>query len=391
MPVDAGGDLVAMWTAITLGGGVLFFVLLVAARLRPDIFARLNTLEFELAGRPYRFNVEGFNNDVYVPAPPTPILELKGKRWWDEPASSVGLSVALKTGDEYIDQHFNLTSDSPLLRELMERPERLNEQLRALLETCQGLNLKLVDLQIGHGQLQVRVRSAVRWARSTRKRAFFTHKKWEREIPPAVQHILIPRLHALATTLGSLLSGSQSGHDRHRLPSVLLSSFAVTLAVNAGVQFFVRYVVFSKPLPQLVSEIDLILVALVAGTVITLTLCGLTLLLLWGSARAPLVLMQVFCLGLPGAVGSAFALARDINIETDNSPPQVVNVRVVDKWTARSLRAPRKAHYVGVSGLAREDALIVSPEVFKRVREGSTITLVQHRGALGHTWLARID
>jgi hypothetical protein len=229
-------------------------------------------------------------------------FEIKPEGWFDRFGKSVGIAVEPQANRRSFDESFYILSDD----ERLVRALRLDQELLSRLE--------------GIGRARV---GGFRFDRLVCRRGqlwIIFKPESQPEDPLAATQWAVQELLALAAALPALSPGQGHIGNRNVLYAVLLLAFSSALAINGVVHLF--RILANGYMPYTVDTTQLWTLAVVAGGVLLLLMGLATMMLLGGSSRAHLVLVQVLLVGGLGAVATGFAELRDFNMEADGSKPQ---------------------------------------------------------------------
>ncbi|MCS7100250.1 MAG: hypothetical protein NZL99_00990 [Burkholderiaceae bacterium] len=303
---------------------------------------------------------------------------LKPERWYDRLFKLLGISSEMQCGDPLFDRTWYIVSDDWLLRRALAGSAALRRDLLQLLPECARLQAELEYLQHQRGRLWLSLKP--------RSKSTDEAQRWQAECIPS----LVPLLYRIAAHLAHLRPERfKDVRDRYARRSVVILSLSTGLAVYAAWQLIRLGFGFTPflldPLALLWQVAPLGLAALGAVVVVSMTVLG-------GTSRAHLVLLELLLVGSFAFVGTAFVLARDVNIDFDKSEPQAIEVSVQGVELRRRRRS--RTAYLRVSDWdnpGRTRRIEVPVWLYRRVKPGDTVLFVQRAGYLGHRWIEAVS
>lgn len=204
--------------------------------------------------------------------------------------------------------------------------------------------------------------------------------------------LAVAPLHALARKLTAELPKHEGASRDDRVwKAILILSLSTALAATAGTEIFrAMYVQVST---VLLSQDDLIVMGLLAGSALFLVLLVLNLWWLGRSSRFHLVLLETIALGLPGALVCGIFWVGDVNTALDSRPAVAIHVEVDRVWKESRGRRGRSPpdYYFSIqpgSELPRSRTKFrISSAIFEQLRLVNKVTLHVKPGALGAPWI----
>ena len=200
--------------------------------------------------------------------------------------------------------------------------------------------------------------------------------------------LCVPKLAAIAAALPArqtALPGKSrllSGGARAMLPAA-----AMALACTAGLHM-IFYFVFSGQVPYTLDRAALIADALALGGTILLALLLAGFTLTGKSARAHLVMLELLLVGGPGALGTAWAQLRCLNMEFDRT--EAVNYKV----QVRDNREIDDDRYIVIDDWLKPGETVAMPvkeKLYAQARPGALLDIRQRAGYLGYRWVESIS
>jgi hypothetical protein len=284
----------------------------------------------------------------------------------------LGVSTEVQTGDEEFDRKIYVAGDHPALRKLLSEDAALRQRILALFRKaakrifCDGRHLWVeaaddgdasdAEIQELHG------------------------------IYLAVKHASPARGHWLL--------------DPFLWTAVAIEALVWSIALY-GVPAFVEQMYYQEVLGQSRRYFDFWALTkpglLVAGAAFVVLFC-LIILLLRGSSRGHRILVESFLVLLVGLPLSAMHAVSDFNIQRDTSPEQVLEYRVVEKFSTRSTgRGHRVRSYhlklepVTVGAPPMRGTLSVNLSTYNAAREGGAVNFTSRAGRLHVPWITRVE
>ena len=303
---------------------------------------------------------------------------LKSETWLERFFKRTGLAKEYQTGNRAFDDAVYIVADDAATQREITTSPALMEAFLALLDINTGL-VKVHALRHRQGRLWLEVRFAQVAACS------------ERDLQELAR-LCVPKLAAIAAALparqtalpgrSGLLSGGASA---------MLPAAAMALAGTAGLHmifWFHRYFVFSGQVPYTLDRAALIADALALGGTILLALLLAGFMLTGKSARAHLVLLELLLVGGPGALGTAWAQLRCLNMEFDRTEAVNYEVRVRDN---REIDDDR---YIVIDDWLQPGetvAIHVKEKLYAQARPDALLDIRQRAGYLGYRWVESIS
>ncbi len=314
---------------------------------------------------------------VGVDAPETFRFELKRERMWDRFFKWAGLTVEHQFGHAGFDPLVYVASDD---RHLLSGFTEDKDVLHAVqhIFAAQYEDRWLKKIACAHGRLWMVIGTSDWDGKSSQERT--------REFAAR----LLPLLQRISRALDACMPDSAaSSRDRYLVPSVVILALSSGLAVN-GVASWTRTFLAS---PAFILDTEAMkLCAWTVGACIVGALMLSTLILLRGSSRLHLVLMELALVGTFGAVTTSAIVLRDANIEFDHASPIRVEKRLIGKTIKerkRLFQATSSTYllvYRGWRGDMSERSVAVSASTFEKAAAGDTLQFEQHAGYLGWRW-----
>ena len=302
----------------------------------------------------------------------TPIVfALTGESLWDRIFKFLGVAAELQTGDPEFDRKIYVAGDHPALHRVLRDDARVRSRIVALFARgarrifCDGRRLWVESADVGYpsdGELD--------------------------------------NLHGLHVAVKQAAPGR--GHwllDPFLWTAIAIEAVVWSIALY-GVPAFVEQLYRGEVRGEMQRYFDwaaLVKPGLMLAAGVFVVLFGFIVLLMRGSSRGHRILVESFLVLAIGLPVSAMQAISDFNISRDASAPREFEYRIVEKVRGRSVgRGVRSTTYhlklAPVSGdaPALRDALLVSSDVFRRAREGSTVRITSHAGRLSIPWIARL-
>lgn len=296
-------------------------------------------------------------------------FEIKPETAIDRFAKYLGLSVEAQVGKPDFDNSAYLVSDDPRVVGMLKVRVALLESLQALIEASPHPDYRFHRIVCSDGVLRVDYRSRdgvaamdllLRWAGPLLEQA-------KAQLPPGLPSDAAPR-------------------DPFHLRAVFLLAIAGGLAVN-GLLELMR-LVFSR-LPFTIDPWTLWSQAMLVGGAIVVLLVAATVAWLGRTSRAHLVLVEVLLLAAFGAPTTAFTQLRDLNMEADDSPAQLLPASVIGK-ESQYRRKRGRVYTLKISdwnGTPKVRSVEVSSDRYARFSPGDRLVVRQHAGFLGARWV----
>ncbi|WP_019594827.1 hypothetical protein [Thioalkalivibrio sp. ALM2T] len=309
----------------------------------------------------------------YYPAPDVE-FRVKVRRWWDVLFTTIGLSVACRTGNLEFDRTFYLVADqAPLCRTLKECRTTQEAMLRIYRE-CEVNGLRF---------RQLRIRRQRVWVEVVAKK----HRAGSRLSAPVMA--FIPLLRQLSEAMESELPEAARGpKDSLAWKAVMIVSISSAMLITGFLYLHQRIFL---PLPGPIRASEMVSLSIITGVIVFALLATLTIVWLGRTSRTHLVLTELALAGLIGAAMASYGLLRDINMSFDRSPALEHPVEVRDKTAERG--RGYTLHYLQLSGWdgpQEKRGIRVDRWLYHSVRAGDQLLLEEYPGRLGVPWI-RLD
>ena len=335
-----------------------------------------------MAGIACETQVRSFKGLVYglmvaLDAPETFRFELKRERLWDRFFKWTGLTVEHQFGHAGFDSLVYVASDD---QHLFSRLAGNKDFLHAV-QHCFAAEYEdrwLKKIVCANGRLWMVIGSSD-WDRKGaqgRTREFAAR--------------LLPLLKRVSSALDACMPDSApSTRDRYLIPTVVILALSSGLAIN-GALSWARSLMASHSF--ILDTQPLTFHAWLVAACIVGTLMLASVILLKGSSRVHLVLLELAMVGTFGAVTSSAIELRDANIDFDQSLPKQIEKRLIGKSInerKRLFRAKQTTYslqYRGWTGDMSESSVSVSASTFEQAEIGDTLLFEQYAGYFGWPW-----
>jgi hypothetical protein len=300
---------------------------------------------------------------------------IKPEYGFDRLFVALGISRELQVGREDFDRRVYIMSEDSLLRDALAAGPRLRSDLVALLDECASLGVTLWSMRCQSGRLWLRLRPVALTAT---------------EAAPDVARLadaLVPHLQRIAGHLSHLRPERfKVILDRYARIGWMVSSVGFGLLAYGAAMFLRGF--FTAPIT--VDRTQLFLQALLLAAFVLSGLIGMTVIALGRTSRAHVILIEIVITGGIGASLAATANLRDVNMDFDSSPAQVMELAVVAKESTKGRRSTRYFLYVK-DWTGRDNDTFrfsVGSIVYAEAIPFSTkIRVKQRAGALGVRWI----
>jgi hypothetical protein len=303
---------------------------------------------------------------------------LKPEYGFDRLFIALGISREMQVGHADFDRRVYIMSEDSLLRDALASSARLRGDLVALLDECSSLGVTLWSMRCQSGRLWLRLRPV---SLSTT------------EVTPDVARLayfLVPHLQRIASHLAHLRPERfKAVRDRYARISWMVSSIGFGLLAY-GAAMFVRG---GFTVPITVDRAQLFLQALLIAALVLAGLIGMTIIALGRTSRAHVILIEIVITGGIGASLAATANLRDVNMDFDSSPAQIMELAVVGKELKESMSRRRSTRYFLQlkDWTGRDDDTfnfsVGSNDYANAVAFRTRIRIKQRAGALGVRWI----
>lgn len=200
---------------------------------------------------------------------------------------------------------------------------------------------------------------------------------------------LLPHLQQIQKALSACKPDTKPAErDRHLIPSMVILAISSGLAVNGAISW-----ARSLISPEFILETQpLRLYAWAIGACILAVLVLAAVLLLRGSSRVHLVLLELALVGTFGAVTTASNGLRNANIDFDTSSATQVQRPLAGKFIEerkRLFKPTRTTYYLRYREWFGEEELrsiSVSAKTYESASNGDTLEFEQHQGFFGWRW-----
>ena len=181
----------------------------------------------------------------------------------------------------------------------------------------------------------------------------------------------------------------KSWKDSHTLISVILLSLSTALSITAIVglsHIWAGSTSFTINTGQLFND------AILHGSLLTLFLIMLAVILLKQSSKFHLVFLELITLGYFGSLGSMYSLTRDYNIDFDTSKAKYLHANVKAKHSTHTNKG-NSNYYLTLyhhSISTRPFQISVSSSLYRSTSAKEIVTLKVRDGALSYRWVESI-
>lgn len=284
-----------------------------------------------------------------------------------------GLSVEQQLGRDDFDRSVYLVSDDRRMLEALHDDPRIAELLMSFFATRPHPDYRTLRLVCRGGSLRVDLREAS-------------------YLPARMSDMydqVLPRLKELSERLPTRILLGDRRRDWLGLRAIAVLALSTGLAINGGVQLF-RLLLFGGSITLAPSQ--LLAWTLPVGAALLGLMVLATTVLLARSSRLHLVMFEVLLVGLFGAFATAFVEVRDLNMAMDRSEPTTMRSTVVDRYSTKSRRAPRRFYLVLSDWpVAGDRKARVDRGTYYSVEEGDPVVLYLRKGWLDIPWVDRIE
>ncbi|KTG17860.1 MULTISPECIES: hypothetical protein [unclassified Guyparkeria] len=297
-------------------------------------------------------------------------VRIKRKRWWDRLFTTVGISVACRTGNPAFDRAFYLVTDAaPVCRALNLCPQT-QQQILELKGRCEQQDLRFRQVRIRRGRVWLEV--------VARKR-----KLAPRGVDLAQS--FVPHLRELSATMDAEIPETALNVKDH-----FTWKAAAIVGVSSATFFTGIYLlgkeVFVPSTPPL-EEQPFIIASLITSAVIVALLVVLTMTWLGRTSRTHLVLMELVFIGSIGFALTSFTLLREANMALDFSAGERHVVQVLEKHSTHGRHSSFFLNLEPWGDLQDVTTLRVGIFLYGKVRSGYPVVIEEHPGALGIRWV----
>lgn len=232
---------------------------------------------------------------IGIEAPKGYEFSFKHERWYDRLCKAIGLSVEYQVGNaEFDDLVYIVSDDNHLHRQVSANPTIVDAVLRIFRLDAVRHQSKVEALHCSSGRL---------WLRIDARRGF------EEGNVAALGREVVPWMQKISDALSSApTSGDSKWRDAFVMKAAVILAISSGLAINGGVH--VMRLIWTK-IPFTIDSTALLMDALVIGALVIVALVVATVLVLGGSARAHLVLIEILVVGSFGAMATALTELRD--------------------------------------------------------------------------------
>lgn len=302
---------------------------------------------------------------------------LKPERGFDRLFVALNISREMQVGHADFDRRFYIMSEDGLLRDSLATSPRMRGDLIALLDACDDLGVTLWSMRCQSGRLWLRLRPV---------------SLTTTDAAPDVERLansLVPHMQQIAGHLAHLRPERfKAIRDRFARVGWFVSSVGFGLLAYGAAMFFRGF--FTGPIT--VDRGQLFLQALVLAAIVLAGLIGMTIIALGRTSRAHVILIEVAVTGGIGASLAATASLRDVNVDFDESPSQVLELAVVGKEAVRRRRSTSYTYRLQVTDWTGRDndrfSFSVGHLDYDQAILGHTKIRIQQRdGALGVRWI----
>nr|WP_293244736.1 hypothetical protein [Panacagrimonas sp.] len=300
---------------------------------------------------------------------------LRPERAYDRFAKLLTLAAEYQVGEDAFDRAVYILGDSDVVCRSLLGDVRLREDLRNLIAGGREIKLRVTHVHAASGRLWVCMKPM---------------QTATDDDVHAAGVAIAPEMQAIAARIRTLLGSRPIEPDRTFLRAAAFAAIAVGLAVNGGVAML-AFVFSHRWTATVLDHAELFTHAALAAIGVTLALIVASRLLLGGTSRGHVVLVELLSFGLLGALATAWIELRQLNIEFDRSGPVTITTPVVEKRVSRS-RKGAPTYYLDVrewDGRGMH-TLVVPHADYERVQVGQPIRLDEHEGFMGYRWVDNV-
>ncbi len=298
---------------------------------------------------------------------------LTRERLHDVVAKQVGLIEECQTGDPAFDDTVYIRSDDRVVHRMLQTDRVLRESLLQLIDAC-PYGLKSVEVYQG------RLWMAAKPIGETPEDA-------EQECAR-----LAPLLNRAAARL---LEPTTPATPETQYPFPFRANCIRAISTGLGIRgFFSLFPLYPPPFPFMLNPLAPWIIAVPIGLCVFALLALAALAWLRRSARTHLVLIELFLVGMPGAMLNAYEMAHDFNIDRDRTSPSLSLATVTDLDIDPGGRNTPTRYRVELQGWPTEAArtwLNVESRDYYELQIGSSVAVEQHPGAFGWAWVSGIQ
>ena len=308
-------------------------------------------------------------------------FSLQSETWVERFFKRTGLAKEYQTGNRTFDDAVYIVADDAATQREITTSPALMKAFLALLDINTGL-VKVHALRHRQGRLWLEVRFATIAGMTACS---------EQDLQKLAR-LCVPRLAAIVAALPARQT-ALPGRSRPRFggASAMLPAAAMALAGTAGLHmifWFSRYFVFSGQVPYTLDQAALITDALALGGTLLLALLLAGFMLTGKSARAHLIVLELLLVGGPGALGTAWAQLRCLNMEFDRT--EAVNYEV----QVQGRRKTDRSYYIAMDDWLKPGETVeiyVKEKLYAQARPGALLDIRQRAGYLGYRWVESIS
>lgn len=305
-------------------------------------------------------------------------FELKKESLIDRFFKTLHLSKEQQTNNHDFDEMIYIVSDDHRLTNIL----KFNEEVQ---NTIYGAFVR--EAVIGYTVEKIACNNSLVWVDikvGKRKSTI------EPEEIKTIARAVIPCLTTLIQSLRNMTSNIDHQYDRTIYPAAILTGISVGLLSSS----FLEYISLASHFPVTLKITELFKTSILIGMAATISLGMVWFATLAGTSRAHSVFMNIVFAGLIGAVGNAFFMVRNYNIEFDKHNPIMRTATVIEKYTKKCGRKNRSTCYYlkvdAISPYFNYYAFKVPHTLYDNFTETDQATVVMHMGALGYPWISDI-
>lgn len=298
-------------------------------------------------------------------------FSLKRETALDRFAKRIGLSSEIQAGAKKFDDSLYVVSDDPRVNEMLQQSSDIANSASSIVGTIQRTGCKIKEFRCFKGRLWIQCGSAFGIDE-------FVQGRLVSEVVPKLE--LIARALDKVTDLNAL-----KDIDSYYLRAKILSSIALGMALN-GI-FHIWWPNQELPI-QLIDRTGLFWTSIVVGSVITLVLAVIIVILLRPSSRTHIVLFEMLLVGTLGACTSSYTILSAVNQEWGEQANSKHVVEVLEQVHPR-----RSGYLLAVNdwtGSYTDRKIKVHYEFFSRVKKGDKLIIFLRHGYLGWEWIEDI-
>ena len=333
---------------------------------------KTNEIEFE-------FNIiknKYFPNELYIGTKGIDDIrfKLKAETWYDRLFKLIGVSKEYQTNHPDFDDLVYIASDDSNIHSIISRHPDVSAAILGIFNHPVTPGIKVKEINNYAGKI---------WIEYKIPREFT-----DVGILSFAEHPVSNLKSITDTFTGKISQPTARFKDPFVLKAIVILAISSGLAINGLVQFLRLGVVKNS------LTVDSSLIwedAFWIGIAVAIALVAVTLAILKRSSRTHLVVLEICFVGTMGAILTAYVNLHDVNIDFDNSRPEIFETKILAKKINRNRRGRTSYSITTYDWNMEKDKqkFRVSSNFFNRVDVGDRLVVRQRSGYLNYRWVEK--